>query len=160
MEECSKYKGRLYDLCTGTGHDGRPNPTQDACNRFREQHGKELIVVQNPSAETPKKLSDGTFAVSSIGTYMETLIRQRIAAMPCSRCKQRILNLNAQTPEEAEAGREELIKEMKADAVRAASKWWLKVVAAADQFLHLGGTEYLLNWCLDDAIEMERNSKR
>jgi len=86
---------------------------------------------------------------------MEMFIRKRIGAMPCGKCKARIIRLNRSTVAEAEAGRETLIAEMKKDSVSVAGTWWLKAAAAADKYMHLGGTEYLLNWCLSDAIAME-----
>lgn len=158
MDECLKHKGRLYDLCTGQGHDGRPNPTQDACDRFRGRHNNDRIKVKNPSSPTPKAIRNGDVAVSAIGTHMETLIRKRVAAVPCSRCRQRILMLNSHTPDSVASIRDALIKEMVADAAEVAPSWWAKMLVVSDQFLHLGGTQYLLNWCLDDAIAMERLS--
>jgi hypothetical protein len=159
MEDCEGLVGRLLDLCDGVGRDGRPNPTQDACDRFRDSIKKQRIAVINPSAVTAPPFADGSIPISTIGTHMETLIRKRIGAMPCSRCKARVVRLNLQTIEQAQAGRVELIAEMKKDAVKSAAKWWLKVVAAADQYLDLGGTEYLLNWCLDDALAMEAEAQ-
>jgi hypothetical protein len=35
--DCSKYKGRLYDLCTGRGHEGRPDPSPEATALFLER---------------------------------------------------------------------------------------------------------------------------
>lgn len=39
MTECEKYVGRLYDLCTGVGHDGRPTPEPVYSAAFRASVG-------------------------------------------------------------------------------------------------------------------------
>lgn len=46
--DCAQFHGRLVDLCTGIGIDGRMTPTVTAVTRFREMHGIRCNVDPRP----------------------------------------------------------------------------------------------------------------
>lgn len=154
MTECGHLHGRPRDLCEGRGMDGRPNPSQRACDAYRAKLGLPPIIVSNPTIPTVVKNEATT--VSQIGTYLEKLFRKHFGAMPCGRCKARILRLNSMTPDEVLVVQEALVADIAKDAMKAAPTWWLKIVIAADQLAHLGGTEFVLRRCLINAVRMAR----
>ena len=70
-----------------------------------------------------------------------------------------VQELNGMTLDEVQLSREQIIKDIASRASQVAAKWWQGIVVAADQWLHLGGTEYVIGLCVDEACEKERNAK-
>lgn len=56
FEECEDKVGRLFDLCTGTGQDGRPDPSRDVVNFWRCKWGFPPIGGQSGVAQTPNSV--------------------------------------------------------------------------------------------------------
>lgn len=154
MDGCSEHKGRLYDLCTGIGHDGRPNPTQEACDRFRDKHGKDKIEVQNPSAPSPERNMARPTDRSNVGTLLAKIFKEKVGAVPCSACKQRIASLNQLSVPDIISRRAAIVAEISQSAAKSAPKWWQKAGVIADQFLGTGVTSSLIGSYLDMACAM------
>ena len=157
MIECEQYNGRLRDLCAGVGYDGRPNPTQGACDRFRERINKPPIVVTNPAKPSHAKLPKAP-SVSRIGSVLAQIIADRIGAVPCGKCKAAIVTLNSMTPAEVQLARATIIEDIASRAQKSAPAWWQKALIATDQFLHSGGTELLIGLWIDEACREEYNA--
>jgi len=155
-DECEQYKGRLRDLCAGVGFDGRPNPTQGACDRYRATIGLSPIVVQRPSQ--PNHVLAGKKQVSRIGSVLAQIIADRIGAVPCGQCKSAIVKLNSMTPAEVQLARATIIADIASRAQKSAPAWWQKALIATDQFLHSGGTEYMIGQWIDEACREEYNA--
>lgn len=152
MSDCEKFegKGRLEDLCLGVGLDGRDNPTQEACDRFRTWAGLQKILVANPGLKQPK-----IKPVSQIGTRLANIFRDTWGAIPCGNCKQAIAELNGFTVDQVKLNREQWVNVITQNALSAAPKYWQKITISADQFLHAGGTEFVIGMHLDKACDLE-----
>jgi len=148
--------GRKIDLCEGRGFDGRQNPLQQDSDRFRAAIGLDPVVVAEPQAiqMAPRKSRPIVKAVSKIGTRLSKIFHDKWGAIPCGDCKAAILELNGLTVEQVQADRERWVKSITGNATKAAT-YWQKIAIAADQFLNLGGTEYVIGQCLDEACQSE-----
>lgn len=160
MTECDHLKGRPWELCTGIGRDGRPNPTQSASDAYRAKIGLEPIVVAEPQAKQISKRTPKTELkrVSKIGTNLAKTFHDIAGAIPCGDCKAALKELDSLTTEQVQAERDSWVKRITANTKKAAPRYWQKVVLSADQFLHLGGTEYLIGMWLDEACNIEVSS--
>ena len=81
MTDCTRYKGRLYDLCTGKGHDGRPDPDPEMAARWRERQ-----LGENPESDTRAfGLGDAVELVTKI-TGVKTVVQfySRVTGKPCN----------------------------------------------------------------------------
>ena len=161
-EECQHLKGRKRDLCEGRGLDGRQNPLQSASDDFRASIGLEPITVAEPQAKqiVPRQSRISAPQVSKIGTRLANIFRDTWGAIPCGNCKEAIAELNGMTVDEVQSRRFELVKAITSNAANAAPAYWQKIMIAADQFLHIGGTEYVIGQHLDKACELERSSAK
>ena len=153
MTECEQYKGRLRDLCAGVGFDGRPNPTQGACDRYRATIGLSPIVVQRPSQ--PNHVLAGKKQVSRIGTRVSTYFKSRIGQTPCGWCKSQIEEMNSLTVEEVLSSKDKRIEDIINNAKKHAP-WWLKISIKADEISHIGGAAYLIGLFIDEACNEEK----
>jgi len=147
--DCTKYKGRLRDLCEGRGRNGRPNPSQRAIDAFAaKEHLMPATAEETPAvAKKPD--------VSSIGTNLAKIFKDEIAAIPCGECKQRIAKLNQMTAAEVQADRVNIVTNIASSAARNAPSWWQKILVVADQALGTGFTEDFIGTCLDRACGAE-----
>lgn len=152
MSECEHLIGRPRDLCEGRGLDGRPNPTQEACDQRRLSMGLPLIVVENPAEPTTKQAP----VVSSIGTNLAKLFHDRVGAIPCGRCKREIRNLNSMTAEDVIADRENIIDRIEKASRKASANWLAKLAAKADEVVTDGAVKSaIIGMWLDEACEAE-----
>lgn len=165
-EDCQKalWKGkpligRKIDLCEGCGQNGRQNPLQQDSDRLRHALGLESIPVAEPQAMQviPRKPAKSCRIVSKIGTRLSNIFREEWGAIPCGDCKAAIEELNGLTVDEVRQAREHWVKQITANAKKAAPAYWQKLVISADQFLQTGGTEYVIGTHLDKACELELN---
>ena len=156
MDECEHLRGRPRDLCYGKGFDGRPNPSQQSSDRYRATIGLSPIVVQRPSQ--PNHVLAGKKQVSRIGSVLAQIIADRIGAVPCGQCKSAIVKLNSMTPAEVQLARATIIADIASRAQKSAPAWWQKALIATDQFLHSGGTEYMIGQWIDEACREEYNA--
>lgn len=164
MNDCQEYPGRLYDLCTGTGHDGRPDPPPEAIKHFAENRSLYPTTNRMRSME-PSRKSNHTSAtvrapevtVSKIGSRLKTKFASWVGAIPCGNCKNEISRLNRLTPEEAAAARDEIINRIEMNAKTATMPWYSRLAAKADGMATGGlGAKFLIGMLLDESIEEER----
>lgn len=163
-EECLKalwkglpLRGRKLDLCEGRGLDGRINPLQQDSDKLRYALGLEPIVVAEPQAIQVVKRKPTRIVVSKIGTRLHDKFYSKWGAIPCGNCKEAILDLNSLTPDEVQADRDRWVKSIIENSKESNQNYWLSMALTADQFLHLGGTEYLIGKYLDEACKEELN---
>lgn len=152
-EECQQFKGRFRDLCEGQGLSGRPSPPQHAVDRFRDSHGLERIEVIQVTPSV--RFSPHRQQKSRIGDRLAKMFASEWGAVPCGECKRAITRLNRMTVEEVVEHRKELIKDIASRASTSLPQYWARILTAADQFVHLGGTEYVIGRYLDQACEQE-----
>lgn len=148
MNECDQYKGRLRDLCDGVGRDGRPNPTQQASDRFRDWKVLPRIVVESPSARTAAR------EASQVGTRLSAIITERTGQIPCGPCKQMIKNLNGMTVDEIRR-QSETIVDVIIDNAKKHGKWWIKLGVAAAESVKSDRHRDLIASYLEEACVME-----
>lgn len=156
-EECKKYHGRLRDLCLGCGQDGRRCPPQKAVTAFRraENLSPILICETEDPISSPVKPFVSDKKQSDIGTRLSEMFKTSWGAIPCGNCKADIAKLNFETAEEVQDKREYWIKKITRNAKAAAPKYWQRLAITANEFLHVGGVEYLIGKYLDEACEAE-----
>jgi len=154
MEECEHLKGRPRDLCMGVGHAGRPNPTQKHCDEYRAKMGLPPIVVQNPAVVT--NVAGAVQRVSDIGDRLAAIFTERVAAIPCGRCKNTLYRLNAMTREQVLSQRESIISDIEANAQLAGNKWFVKWSLVLDQWATGGAiARHVIGMWLDEVCAAE-----
>lgn len=155
MEECNHLKGRPYELCTGVGRDGRPNPTQRDSDTYRRKMGLEPIVVQEPTLITSSTPGNK----SKIGTNLAALFAEHVGAVPCGECKRAIAFLNSLPLEEVVRSRDTIVAEIYSRALKSAPTWLTKLAVYADK-MFTGGTVTTLaiGMWLDEACVMEQQN--
>lgn len=154
-DECKHLRGRKLDQCEGRGHNGRSNPLQSDCDAYRESWGLPPIVVQEPQAKQIYSETPQCKQVSQIGTNLAAIFAEEVGAIPCGECKGAIRNLNSLTTAEVRNRRGEIVSAIAGRAKSAAPTFFTKLVVAADQFLSIGGTEFMIGLWLDRACNME-----
>jgi hypothetical protein len=155
--ECEQFKGRYRDLCEGRGLDGRFTPPQHAVDQFRSSKGLDTIVVtegNNPRVSPHRQRYP---PVSRIGSRLEKMFADEWGAVPCGDCKKAILKLNTMTVEQVRNLRSSVVHDISSRASKAVPQWWAKVLTSADQFLHIGGTEYMIGRYVDRACLEEES---
>lgn len=85
--DCSQHTGRAFDLCTGQGHDGRPDPRPEASAAFLERH----------SGKARGSLVAGQ-ELRSPGTNRAVKIKQPQQSGPGTRFRQLLSELNLKLP--------------------------------------------------------------
>jgi len=151
--ECDNLHGRPLDLCLGVGRDGRPNPSQDASDRYRAHMGLDPIGVRNPSTRIK---SEKSRTVSQVGSRLSALFKSRIGAIPCGNCKSAIGTLNTMTTLEIRSHREFIIEQIETNSLTAQTAWWAKVLAYADSVVTGGmASRAMIGMWIDEAIAAE-----
>jgi hypothetical protein len=156
-EECKHFKGRRQDLCEGRGLNGRLTPPQHAVDHFRKSKGLEPIVVTETNFTRVSPHRQRPAQVSRIGSRLEKMFADEWGAVPCGDCKRAILKLNAMTVEQVRSLRSSVVRDISSRASKAVPQWWAKVLTSADQFLHIGGTEYMIGRYVDRACLEEES---
>jgi hypothetical protein len=156
-DECEQFKGRFRDLCEGRGLDGRLTPPQQAVNLFRDGKGLERIEVTETNFARVSPHRQRPAQVSRIGSRLEKMFADEWGAVPCGDCKRAVLKLNAMTVEQVRSLRSSVVHDISSRASKAVPQWWAKVLTSADQFLHIGGTEYMIGRYVDRACLEEES---
>lgn len=168
-EECKHLKGRMRDLCDGHGYDGRPHPTQEASDSYRDSIGLAPIEVSSPDENTshssgPRvmmKSSPSTRdapSVSQIGTTLSRLFRERVGQVPCGWCKSKIAALNQMTVESVLSRIDTLSREIVQNA-RKKGSWWVRLTLWADEKGHGGVANAVVRSFIKEACDIEQQQK-
>lgn len=158
-QECEQFKGRYRDLCEGRGLDGRFTPPQHAVNHFRSSKGLGVIVVTEMNTPRLSPHRQQRPKLSTIGDRLAQIFATKWGALPCGDCKKAIQKLNRMTAEQVRDSRQQIIADIASRASSAMPQYWAKILTSADQFLHLGGTEYVIGQYVDRACQEEENAQ-
>lgn len=131
-EECGRFRNRRFDLCTGKGHDGRPDPADHVVEHFRRRNHRVRIVVSpkelSLSAKDAEKLQKPeTGPGAELWSLFDELGIQAKAGCSCKSIKREMNRLGV---DGCKNRRDKLLERIKknatnygaADAVKAASK--------------------------------------
>lgn len=98
---------------------------------------------------------------SKIGTRLMEKFKSRIAAVPCSACKESMRRLNRMTPDYVEENRASLVDEIYENSQHAGVSWLAKASMAVDKMLTDGLTMHIvIGLWLDEAVAAERESTK
>jgi hypothetical protein len=124
---------------------------------FRASIGLEPIIVAEPQAQqiVPPRVASRNLSASKIGTRLEKIFHDKWGPIPCGVCKEAIRDLNGLTVGEVSTDRERWVKSITANAAKAAPKYWQRLAITANEFLHVGGVEYLIGRYIDEALAAE-----
>jgi hypothetical protein len=157
--ECEQFKGRYKDLCEGRGLDGRFTPPQHAVDQFRSSKGLDMIVVTEGNTPRLSPHRQQRPKLSNIGDRLAQMFATEWGALPCGDCKKAIQKLNRMTIEQVRTTRQQVIADIASRASKAVPQYWAKILTSADQFLHLGGTEFVIGRYIDRACQEEEDAQ-
>ena len=158
--ECEQFMGRYRDLCEGRGLDGRNTPPQRAVDQFRSSKGLpliEVVEVRQPRVSPHRQQNP---KLSGVGSRLERIFSTEWGAVPCGDCKKAIQKLNRMTVEQVRQDKKSIVADIVSRTSKSIPQYWAKVLTSADQFMHLGGTEYVIGRYLDRACREEEEDAK
>lgn len=64
------------------------------------------------------------------------------------------------TVDQVRTKRHEVVSDIASRTSKAVPQYWAKMLTSADQFLHLGGTEYVIGGYVDRACQEEEDAQQ
>lgn len=126
--DCSEFVGRLLDLCTGIGHDGRPDPRPESVEAFRKSRGR--AVPGSPVLSVTEIRNDvtGEGPGTELKQVFESLgIRQKSGCL----CNIILRRMNNAGPEGCRSQRNELVEQIRTNATQFGIRHWAGAAARA-----------------------------
>lgn len=120
--DCQHFPGRLFDLCTGQGQDGRPDPSPEAVQMFRAQVASETRGTMVAGREPRSPLSNRPIRMrppklSGPGTQFRQLLSEIDLHLPgCEGCQGTMSRMNRAGVEGCKEQRAQFLAEIKSRA--------------------------------------------
>lgn len=128
-EECGRFRNRQFDLCTGKGHDGRPDPADHVVVHFRKKNSRKQIVVHPSSMRFSPEMLDSVATKVPPGTHFKQLLSEINLKLPgCEGCQGTMARMNRAGVAGCKKSRDVFLTEIKS---RAKSVTFQKKLTAA-----------------------------